>query len=162
MDLGSQVCARRTPRCGACPVQDRCVARREARIDALPSPRPARLVPRRRTAMLILSREGHQVLLERRPAPGVWGGLWCFPEVEEDTLLPALQRYGADPDSLQRLREVQHAFTHFRLTITPLLAHVCARSQAEEPGRLWLSQEDALGAAIPAPVRKILSLIARP
>ena len=31
--------------------------------------------------MLIIAREG-EVLLEKRPAIGVWAGMWCFPELQ--------------------------------------------------------------------------------
>jgi len=59
-------------------------------------------------------------------------------------------------DSVQALSAVEHGFTHFRLRIHPLVAQVTLPPHAEEPGRLWLASADALGAAVPVPVRKIL------
>ena len=52
---------------------------------------------------------------------------------------------------------IEHAFTHFRLTLHP--QRVAVRSwppRAEAPGLLWLTRDDALAAALPAPVRKFL------
>ncbi len=80
MDLGASVCARRNPQCAACPVATDCTARLTNRIDALPAPRPARVLPRRAVQMLLLEHAG-EILLEKRAPTGVWGSLWCLPEV---------------------------------------------------------------------------------
>jgi A/G-specific adenine glycosylase len=53
-----------------------------------------------------------------------------------------------------------HTFSHFRLEITPQPVHVSKSLRAEESGRLWLDREEALGAALPAPVRKLLERLA--
>jgi A/G-specific adenine glycosylase len=156
MDLGAGVCVRRAPRCGQCPVRETCVALRDDRSAELPGPRPVSPRPERATTMLILSRRG-EVLLEKRPAPGIWGGLWCFPEMDgEQVEAVCLGRFGVETTGLHRLSEIEHGFTHFRLRITPLVVTVSSGAGAEEPGRVWLTPEDALGAAIPVPVRRIL------
>jgi len=156
MDLGAQVCVRSSPRCPACPVRESCVALRQNRTAELPVPRPAKVLPQRETHMLVL-RAGAQLLLEKRPAPGIWGGLWCFPEVDGARVREeARSRFGVDVDAPQRLRAIDHGFTHFRLRIHPLLAQVVRAPAVEEPGRLWLTPADALGAAVPVPVRRIL------
>jgi len=162
MDLGAGVCLRGTPSCRACPVGETCVAHRDGRTAELPAPRPAKPVPERKTTMLIAMRQG-ELLLERRPAPGIWGGLWCFPEVDGERIREeCLARYGLEVHSVERLGVVAHGFTHFRLRIAPVLAAVAVLSTVEAPGRLWLAPQDALGAAVPVPVRKILQAIARP
>jgi A/G-specific adenine glycosylase len=56
---------------------------------------------------------------------------------------------------------LDHGFTHFNLRIRPILAYVVRRTGAEQPGRLWLTVEDALGAAVPAPVKRILRELQR-
>jgi A/G-specific adenine glycosylase len=55
--------------------------------------------------------------------------------------------------------EIDHGFTHFRLRITPVVAHTTRGLRTEEPGRLWLTVDDALGAAIPSPVKRILDAL---
>ncbi len=42
MDLGATLCARSRPRCGECPMASICVARQEARVAELPTPRAKR------------------------------------------------------------------------------------------------------------------------
>jgi A/G-specific adenine glycosylase len=128
------------------------------RVAELPTPRPRRAVPHRRTAMLVLRREG-AVLLQKRPAVGVWSGLWCFPEVgpDDDPVRLARRLYGCEVARIERLGLLRHGFTHFTLDIEPVVGHVkrCA-PRAAQPGVLWMPLEEAIGAAVPVPVRKLL------
>jgi A/G-specific adenine glycosylase len=161
MDLGATVCVRAKPRCAACPLRAACVAFRRGWVGELPAARPRKKLPHKNTVMLVLSRAG-EVLLEKRPPSGIWGGLWCLPEVARKSDLEAycLKRFGAHVLEVERLPKLAHAFTHFSLDIHPLRLRVSALvPQAAEPGVAWLSLEDARGAAIPTPVRKILTAL---
>jgi A/G-specific adenine glycosylase len=159
MDLGARVCVRSAPACGACPLAASCVALRDRRTAELPAPRPARVLPQRETTMLVLWRPG-EVLLEKRPSSGIWGGLWCFPEVDGQRIeQEARTRFAATVDAATRLGVVEHGFTHYRLRITPVLARATQAPGAGEPGRVWITPEDALTAAIPVPVRRILQAL---
>ena len=142
MDLGSLVCTRARPKCEACPVAAQCIARRQERVHELPAPRARKALPVKKATWFVFLCEG-EVLLERRPSRGLWGGLWTFPE---EKVLPG--RKGAE------LAPVEHGFTHFRLIAQPLLHRLARR--VESPGRLWLDLADAALAAVPAPVRKLL------
>jgi len=139
MDLGATICARR-PDCDRCPLKSRCVARREERVEALPAPRARKPLPLRRATWLILKHQD-QVLLERRPSPGIWGGLWCFPERD---------RKG------RRLAPIEHGFTHFKLRIQPLLCEVRKKTPAG-PSQRWMRLAEAVAAAVPTPVRRLIS-----
>ena len=159
MDLGAGVCTRSAPRCTACPLHADCVARRRGMADRLPGVRPHKRRPHRRTVMLVLTCAG-EVLLEKRPAPGLWGGMWCLPEVARSTDLQAycLQHFGAHVLKVEKLPTLGHGFTHFTLDIRPLHVHASALvPHAAEAGQAWLSLEEARQAAIPVPVKKILA-----
>jgi A/G-specific adenine glycosylase len=158
MDLGATVCTTRAPGCARCPVRETCRAFQEDRVDALPAPRPRKAVPRRATGMVLLVRDG-DVLLQKRPPAGVWGGLWSLPEVDPhaDVRRVALANYGAVVAAVEPLGVVKHAFTHFTLDITPIVARVSeVKPRAAQPGVMWLPLADAVGAAVPTPVRKLL------
>ena len=139
MDLGATVCTRRLPACERCPVAETCVARKQDRIAELPPPRQRRELPQKEVTWLLL-RHKDAVRLERRPAPGIWGGLWCPPELN-----------GRRPRGAKALPPIEHGFTHFRLRIKPVLCDVAERTA----GR-WLKIEDADAAALPAPVKALL------
>jgi len=88
------------------------------------------------------------------------GRALCFPELGSEQPAALIDRFGEQTDAPQRLRPVDHGFMHFRLRIHPLIARVrLQRSGAEEPGRLWLNLEEAKGAPIPTPVRRILEAL---
>ena len=158
MDLGATVCARSRPACGLCPLADTCVARATNRTVELPQRKPRRVLPRRETVMLII-RDCGEVLLKKRPPTGVWGGLWSFPEmpvglgVEEFCRQSLALRVAVDSP----LPLLSHGFTHFLLDITPQPVRVVSRApRVAEAGELWMHPDDALQAAIPTPVRKLL------
>jgi len=159
MDLGATVCARSKPRCPVCPVHGGCVAFRRGWTGKVPAPRPRKRLPHKRTLMLALMRAG-EVLLEKRPPSGIWGGMWCLPEAVRKTDIEAycLKRFGTHVIEIDELPPIAHGFTHFKLDIRPLRLRVSALvPEAAEPGVMWLSLEEARGAAIPAPVRRILA-----
>ena len=82
-----------------------------------------------------------------------------LPEADEtsDILAAAEQRYGCSEAALALpLLPFSHTFSHFKLEITPQPLWVKKTARAEESGRIWLELEDALSAALPAPVRKLL------
>ena len=158
MDLGATVCLRRKPKCTACPLVKQCAAHASDRVDELPQPRARKALPLRETVMLLLLHKA-QVLLERRPPAGIWGALWSLPEVapEGDAEKICRTRFGVAAASLTRLASIEHGFTHFRLRIHPLRVEVHALDpHAGEPGHIWLPLTEAIGAAIPVPVRRIL------
>ncbi len=158
MDLGAAVCTRMRPRCDACPVAGDCVARREGRVDELPAPRPARVLPQRALRVLLLEHAG-SLLLEKRPPVGIWGGLWSLPELPlaDDVAAHCRERFSARVTVRDALPPIEHAFTHFRLTLHPQRVRVRHWSaKLERPGWIWLSPADALVAALPAPIRRLL------
>jgi A/G-specific adenine glycosylase len=159
MDLGATVCVRGRPRCAACPLAAWCVALRDGRIAELPAPRPRRPSPERAVTWLVLMHAG-RVLLERRPAPGLWGGLWAFPETGARGLAAFCRReFGCEPRPARRLDVLEHQFTHFLLRATPVVVDLrkAPPTAAQSPGRLWLDLDDARSAAVPAPVKTLLA-----
>ena len=158
MDLGATLCTRGKPRCADCPLAELCVARREGRTAELPQRKARAALPEKSTAMLVLL-NGGEILLEKRPPTGIWGGLWSLPEValDADPVQAARERYGVETRDFEALPIVQHTFTHFRLEIRPLLGYgLISRQVARQGSVVWLTLPDALGAALPAPVRKLL------
>src|SRR5258706_3794659 len=143
MDLGATLCVRR-PDCARCPVSRRCIARREDRVAELPAPRPRKALPLRRATWLVL-RKGDDVLLERPPSRGSWGGLWCFPE--------RLDGFHGG----RKLAPIEHGFTHFRLRIQPVAFET--KSFPETAQQRWMRIADVASAAVPTPVRRLIGVL---
>ncbi|MDP2809407.1 MAG: A/G-specific adenine glycosylase [Rhodocyclaceae bacterium] len=160
MDLGATVCTRTRPRCESCPAAGDCIARIEGRIDELPAARRRKALPERTSTVLVLVCEG-RVLLEPRPPAGIWGGLLSLPELPEGhdpaAHVDYAARLGCRIRSSRALPAVRHGFTHFRLTLSPLLCEAEALPRVSEQSQRWLDGGELARAPLPAPIRKILS-----
>jgi A/G-specific adenine glycosylase len=159
MDMGATVCTRSRPKCALCPVQADCVALQTERIAELPAPRPRKAVPEKQATFLLLM-HGNDILLEKRPGSGIWGGLWCPPQVEDGQESDYVQRNGLALSERTELPTFTHTFTHFKLHISPVLLRMKQKPQrVQQSGSVWLDVEEALQAAIPTPVRKMLEAL---
>ena len=110
--------------------------------------------------LVVLS--GREVLLEKRPPSGIWGGMWSLPEVDADaTPVDALAaRWGIHATDVRPLERFEHAFTHFTLEVTPwrMRARHAPRVSAGNAA-IWLGMEALAGAPLPSPVRRLLASI---
>ncbi len=161
MDLGADICSPRKPACLVCPVAEDCVARIEARVDELPGRRARKASPRRQVGMLVVLSHD-EVLLEKRPMTGIWGGLWSLPEFAMDAdASSALQRdWGLEARAATQLPRFEHAFTHFTLEVAPWKIEIeGTRDAVFERQATWLPLQDLGGAALPSPIRKLLRSI---
>ncbi len=82
MDLGAPICIRSKPKCSQCPINSACLAKIEGKISELPTPKPRKSLPVKKTIFLMAQNQQGRILLEQRPKTGIWGGLWSFPEYE--------------------------------------------------------------------------------
>ncbi len=179
MDLGALVCTRSRPACETCPVAGRCRARATASVHCYPHPRPRRKLPLRHTTVLILQNHRHEILLERRPPSGIWGGLWSLPEYaapqnasgntsgntsentsgdEGDIAAWCQEQLGCKVEIQGTLPAIRHSFTHFHLDIRPLQARVldCDTRVMEAERRVWYNARQIQRQALAAPIRRLL------
>jgi A/G-specific adenine glycosylase len=163
MDLGATLCTSRQPRCADCPVAGDCVALATDRVDVLPTPRAGRARPRRQVAWLLL-RHGDSVRLVQRPARGLWGGLWGFPEYEDAAAAQdAARALGVAPRARgRRLPVVTHEFTHFTLEITPLVHELAAPVWVPGEGETWYNSRRPAKLGLATPVATLLANLAEP
>lgn len=158
MDLGATLCTRSKPKCAQCPLKASCQAFSEYRTKDLPTPKTKKSTLQKQTTMLLIL-DGNEVLLEKRPPSGIWGGLWTLPEISMQEIASevAIKRFGLEVEAEEPLASFQHVFTHFKLEILPQPLQVTRKLiKASAPNTTWLPIDDAISAAIPAPVRKIL------
>ena len=167
MDLGATLCTRSKPSCERCPLQRRCVAFAEGRVDQLPQRKPAKARPERKVTMLVVT-DRDQVLLVQRPDSGIWGGLLSLPELDDalpadpsalgshSALAQAIARFGSIA-ACEALPPFAHVFTHFKLHVAPYRVSLSRR--ADIVGQLphvWYDAGRLAQAPLPAPVKKLL------
>lgn len=160
MDLGASLCSRTKPQCLHCPLSQTCVARAQGRQAELPTAKPKKgALPQREKSVLLL-RVGNTVLLEKRAASGIWGGLYSLPEMNEGESAQALaqRRFGINElGACAPLPPVRHVFTHFVLTLTAHQANLPKQPlDAQEAGLIWgdLVALEMIG--LPAPIKRLL------
>ena len=99
-------------------------------------------------------------LLERRPASGIWGGLYSLPELRNGDSASdwCTQQLGAAVASERELATIEHGFTHFDLDIAPRLLRLAALpSVVNDTGEwLWCEPYAELQVGVPAPVAALL------
>lgn len=161
MDLGAIVCAKK-PQCMNCPLAERCVAFQSGTTALYPAKKPKLTLPIRATTMLVLQDAG-QILLKKRLAVGIWGGLWSFPEsdLSPDKIAEWLpSEFSCDVEQISEWPSFRHTFSHFHLDIKPLVVKVKKNNTLimEDQVYLWYSLADSL-VAVPAPVKKIIDLL---
>jgi A/G-specific adenine glycosylase len=159
MDLGATVCTR-NPACTVCPMTEFCVAAREGRQAELPGAKTKR-ARKSREATLLIAETGNDgarvILVERRPAPGIWGGLWSPPQFESEfAALDWVRRELGEPEmDTLRMTPIDHAFTHFDLKLTPVRVRCRAETAVREGERLWYSLGTPPKVGLPQPIRQL-------
>ncbi|MEM7304313.1 MAG: A/G-specific adenine glycosylase [Pseudomonadota bacterium] len=163
MDLGAMICTRRQPLCPECPVQEDCIAQIKNLQASLPAPKPKKKIPTREVVMLLVINQKSDVLMQRRPNTGLWGGLWSFPEFETQAL--ALQwcsrMFHQVPDVQEKLAKLTHTFSHFKLIISPITLrfHTPIHWVMEADDWVWYKKNSSR-AGLAAPVDKLIKQIA--
>jgi len=144
MELGSQVCTPKAPRCSECPVASLCASRRAGNQAAIPPPKRKPNVEHVREAAAVVRRRDC-VLLVQRALGERWAGLWDFPRFAvEESSEPAgrqlAERIAAvcsleiildQPE--QPLATLRHGVTRFRITLDVFAASMAARSHNPTP-----------------------------
>ncbi len=163
MDLGATLCNRSKPACDSCPMQSDCEAYRQQRVAEFPGKKPRKALPTKSVIMPVVLNERGEVLLEKRPPSGIWGGLWSLPECsDKDDFEQWCERLGAEVSGAEILEPFKHTFSHYHLMIQPHrlgLDGVTTRIE-DEGGSDWhpLSTLEQLG--LPTPIRRILKKLA--
>lgn len=163
MDLGATLCTRSKPQCLICPLETDCQARRIPDPTQFPIRKPKKVAkPEKSIQLLVMANAQGQLLLEKRPQTGIWGGLWSLPELATDDsiVLHIEQRFATQVSAVTPLSSFRHTFSHYHLDISPSHVQIDDVSMVMEGAKYqWFSQQDALALGLPAPIRSILEKI---
>ena len=161
MDLGATICTPQKPKCVLCPWRAECRARIDGIAEELPARRAKRAKPLRRGVAFWAVRGDGAVLLRRRPAKGLLGGMMEVPS--SDWVSGALDRVAAEKAAPVSARwsalpgVVRHSFTHFDLELVVLAGKTRAAKGATDSGGVWV-QPAALGTqALPTVMKKVIA-----
>lgn len=128
MELGAVVCVPNgSPKCGECPWEELCEARRQDKTSQYPkkSPKKPRSVEKK---TILVIQYGRQIALNKRPDHGLLAGMYEFPSMDghrsEEQVLEYLKKSGVVPLRIRKLEPSKHVFTHKEWHMTGYLIRV--------------------------------------
>jgi A/G-specific adenine glycosylase len=157
MELGATVCTPRSPKCESCPLAKLCAARKQGLQNDIPAAK-ARAKPQACVHhAVVVSRSNGEVLVEQRPAGGMWAGLWQVPTIEGESKLESRTLVSMLPFAVAGLTHrgtFDHLTTHRHITF-----HVFAAKSRKRTGR-WIEAQSNAIAKLPmsAAQRRVLKL----
>ena len=162
MDLGATVCTPRSPRCVICPLMKTCKARKEGIAEELPARAPKAQKPTRRGLAFVLANRDGAILLRKRPAKGLLGGMDEVPSSpwREGKLVIADALNEAPVPARWKVLEggVRHTFTHFHLELAVARATATTSRLAKlAPGSAWVEIDKLDERALPTVMRKVIA-----
>jgi len=128
MELGALICTPGEPDCAACPIAGVCLAHERGVEAERPIKRPRARPPHYDAAAAVIVDNMGRYLLIQRPAAGLLGGLWGFPggvlqegeAVADGFARTVREQIGVEVVPGDTIARIQHAYTHFRITL-----HAC-------------------------------------
>lgn len=164
MDLGALVCSRSKPQCEVCPLVKQCHAYAAGTQAQYPGKKPKKTLAIKAAKILMLQNPMGDILLQKRPATGIWGGLWSFPEIRvtDNAAHYCQDQYAQAPTAIEMWDTVRHTFSHYHFDITPVLLQL-AKSPAQimdSDQALWYNVHSPASIGLAAPVKKLLQQLA--
>lgn len=159
MDMGATLCTRSRPACDRCPLQHTCLAYAQGRQADFPGKKPKKVLPVKSTVMM-LPRWDSQVLIYKRPAAGLWGGLWGFYEATTvDDIQKQAEQLGLNVFQPELMTPFRHTFSHFHLDIQPVVLHLPEPPQhsVQEQQQLWYDVSAPPSVGLAAPTKALLT-----
>jgi len=166
MDLGAGVCTRSQPACITCPLNNSCKAYATGNQTNYPGRKPRKATPVREIQMLLLANHRGEILLQRRPPSGIWGGLLSLPEVpiNNNSSEWCAKHLGLHIQEKECWPVLRHTFSHFHLDISPVIATLKSLNDCvmEDKNWVWYNRqlnESTVGISggLPAPVTRLLA-----
>ena len=159
MDLGATVCTPRQPLCPRCPWSRNCAARAANVVDRLPRAAPKKAKPVKYGMAFWAMRSDGTVMLRRRPASGLLGGMMEIPTTAWNETPwqdgAALREAPLAGDWRCLAGTVRHSFTHFHLELRVAMARIPGKRRGPA-GSLWSAPGDLGRHALPTLMKKVV------
>ena len=162
MDLGATLCTRSKPDCPHCPFNKQCIAYAENLTAVIPAKKVTQKIPTRTATFLVIKKD-QNILIQKRPATGIWGGLFSLPElagIPDNKTIKAFcqQSLGLAVKPLKPLTAFRHTFSHYHLQIHPILLEIKQTTARvmEDNSQIWYNLDKPAHVGLPKPIHTIL------
>jgi len=169
MELGALICKPANPLCDQCPVQKDCISFLSDRVDEFPKKEKRKPVPTLHMVAGVIRKKGRFLITRRKP-DGLLGGLWEFPGGEREageTATAGCTRTIRETTGLkvkidQHLTSINHAYTHFKITLEVFVCQAQPGSRVRLNGPVdfdWIRPAQVDDYAFPKANLKFMHLI---
>ncbi|PJD99436.1 MAG: A/G-specific adenine glycosylase [Legionella sp.] len=157
MDLGATCCTLKKPACLQCPLQAHCQAFLWQEQSLYPTKKIKKPVPIQQHNLLVLQ-QGHRIYLEKKPATGIWGGLWCLPSLtrNEDIQDAVLKTYQLKGEAPTFVLSFIHKLTHLHLDLHAFHMTITPPAPPEKASARWFSPQELQHIGLAKPTMHIL------
>lgn len=166
MELGAITCTPRNPQCSRCPLQQVCTASQTHQTHIFPMSAKKAPIPHQHIAIGVILNDDGLILIDRRPESGLLGGLWEFPggKQEAGETLPETcareirEEVGIEVEVGDQFAQVDHAYTHFKITLHAFLCRLTSGTAASTNGEpvKWVSLAELEAYAFPKANRHVI------
>ncbi len=133
MDIGSQICTNKSPKCQQCPINTSCEAYISKEVDRFPIKKPKKKIPIEEFIALRAFND-KKLLLALRPSKGLYGGMYEPPMlkiVDSTVLSNQLQTefsntFNIKLNDIEKIDTVEHVLTHKKMVVHIFSASVTA------------------------------------
>jgi A/G-specific adenine glycosylase len=141
MELGATVCTPTQPSCLLCPVRDSCTAYAYGTQAKRPVKAKKLAVPHNQIGVGILKNQYSEFFVQQRPETGLLANFWEFPggkqepleAIEETVIREWQEELGFEIKVVKHLLNVDHAYTHFKVTLHTFLCELINTPETERP-----------------------------
>ena len=157
MDLGATICTRTKPKCTECPLQKNCIAHELGQETDFPPRKIKKIMPVKKTILLLVQNTANEILLIKQPPSGIWGGLWILPQCANMKEINVwCHEHELSIKTHTKLLAFRHTFSHYHLDIQPIKLTVTQKADyvRDQPNYLWYNGQQQIG--LPAPIKFLL------
>ncbi|AVF75465.1 A/G-specific adenine glycosylase [Vibrio parahaemolyticus] len=144
LDMGATLCKPKSPDCGACSFTTTCIAYQTNRVSELPTPKPKKIIPTKPGHFLWIESNG-KLLLEKRADDGIWGALWCLPQIYIEP-----EQLG---DHVKLQGSFKHTFSHYKLDGKVWFINKLGVENAQQQ---WIPFNNLSDLGLPKPIRTFI------
>lgn len=143
MELGELICLPNgQPSCDKCPLQMYCEAYQKNLIDQIPVRNVKTKRKKEEKTILVLITENQKIAIQKRDQKGLLSGMYELPNIsgklETKEIQNMLEQWGLNIESIQKLKDYKHVFTHIDWYMEGYLIQVTNSNEQY----LWLSRKE--------------------
>jgi A/G-specific adenine glycosylase len=132
MELGATVCTPKQPNCLLCPVRDLCSAQTNGTQAQRPVKAKKAPIPHKHIGVGVLKNRLGEYFVQQRPTEGLLANFWEFPggkqepnePIEQTVVREWQEELGFTVQIVEHLLNVDHAYTHFKVTLHTFLCEL--------------------------------------